>query len=352
VSVRPRLIGLALVAAGLGCGGGGGHAADGGTADAAGVADAAAIDAGPEGDAQPGEACAEALPLALDVDVAGSTDGFGDDLDAACAGGAASAPDAVHVIELGDDKVDLLLEVEVDEEARAPFDAVVSVRAACGMGGPCADAGWGERLEANGQRGTRFVVIDGSAQFGGAPAGAYTLRATTRPIVDERAACDPAGLASRCADDLRCVAGTCVEDDDEVACAAAIDVTDDLADGAHALAGALRTFEADRGHGSCALREDGGAGEARVRFTLEAAADLVATTDLPGTDFDTVLWLEAGCDGEEVACADDVDREARNFKSRLEIDALPAGTYDLVIDASSRLPRRGEFALELTATPP
>lgn len=347
--VRPQLAAAALATALAACGGGGGGASDAGAADGGPTIDAARpIDAAPTTDARIGSSCSLPIELELGVPFAGDSSGFDDALQAGCSPLTAEAPDVVHAIALGADPVDLLVEVEVDEAATPPFDAVVSVRGACGLNGPCADLGYGERLEALAVTGTRFVVVDGTTQFGGASSGAYTLRTATRPVVALDAACDPDGLASRCAKDLRCVGGACVADSPELACAEAIDLTADLADGVAVRDDAIFAWEPDLAQATCAFDLAAGVGERRYRIDVAAPSTLVARTDLGATDVDTVLTLhEATCDGVELACADDIDAEGHVFTSRLEAQ-VAAGTYVLVVDGSSPLPRRGEVHLEVT----
>jgi hypothetical protein len=353
VPVRPQLswalaAAIAQAIAGAACGGGT-SAGDTGPVDAALAGDGPTSDAPITGDARPGESCSTALEVSLGEPYDGDTTGFPVELGAGCSVLASEAPQVVHQIEVGPDDLDLLIEVAVDESSATPFDAVLMVRSACALGGPCADRGWGERLEALAVSNAPFIVVDGTVQHGGQASGAYTLTTATRPIVGEAAACDPAGLASRCAETLRCVSGECVVDSPELACSLAINLTSDLGDGLAARAGAIRVFDPDLQELSCAFDSSARSGVVLYRFQLAAPARLVATTDFPETTFDTVLAVRAAtCDGAELGCADDVDAEGHTFTSRLEIAALPAGAYYLVVDSSSPLPVRGAFRLEVT----
>ncbi len=88
----------------------------------------------------------------------------------------------------------------------------------------------------------------------------------------------------------------------------------------------------------------GGAPEVVATFTLGTARNVTISTDNDGTTFDTILYvlrLDANaCNGEllpaAVACNDDVTPR-RNFTSRLELNALAAGTYLVVVDAYDEL---------------
>ncbi|MBN1947555.1 MAG: PPC domain-containing protein [Bradymonadales bacterium] len=64
---------------------------------------------------------------------------------------------------------------------------------------------------------------------------------------------------------------------------------------------------------------------------LSSASSVVITTE--SSQYDTVLYLRDGCDGEatELACNDD-DRSTGGLHSRIEIVNLPAGSYYLFVD--------------------
>lgn len=104
------------------------------------------------------------------------------------------------------------------------------------------------------------------------------------------------------------------------------------------LDGTLTGYAADE-VGSC-----GGAGPERAyAFTLASRAGLVARS----SGFDTILHLRAGCEGDELACDDDVDTDT-DRGSLLET-ILEPGAYVLFLDAYDA--RVGAFTLELTFTP-
>lgn len=92
--------------------------------------------------------------------------------------------------------------------------------------------------------------------------------------------------------------------------------------------------------GSC-----GGDGAERVfSFTVDAATHFRAVS----TGFDTVLYLRDACEGDELACHDDVDRDT-NRGSILDLELAPGG-YVLFLDSYG--PRVGAFTLTLTFEDP
>lgn len=77
--------------------------------------------------------------------------------------------------------------------------------------------------------------------------------------------------------------------------------------------------------------------EAIVRLRLTSTASVLRiTTDRPGTDFDTILYLHRGCETNReatLACNDD---KGRRGTSTLELKNVPAGDYVIVIDSWNR----------------
>ena len=106
-----------------------------------------------------------------------------------------------------------------------------------------------------------------------------------------------------------------------------------------------QTIEATlTGYGPDEVGSCGGAGPDRAyAFTLPSRARLVARS----SGFDTILHVRAGCDGDELACHDDVDTDT-DRGSRLDA-ILEPGAYVLFLDAYDH--RVGAFTLELTFTP-
>ncbi len=80
------------------------------------------------------------------------------------------------------------------------------------------------------------------------------------------------------------------------------------------------------------------------------ASDLVATTNLPGTLYDTLLYLRSACDAEEIACNDDIDDGTpTSNRSLLSSGPLAAGTDFLFVDGFGD--SDGAFELSVTLTP-
>lgn len=355
-AVISRLTGAALLLAACGSGSG--------TPDA-GAADADTTDARPTPDAPvdavvfdalippQGATCEDPIPLAPGDSTTADTTLFAAALTAPCSLGSSTAREGKFAIDLGETPRDLVVNVEVDEQADPPFDAVVYAYGSCGtpetaLG--CADAGWSERLDVLAASGVVYVIVDGTFQHGGAREGAFTISTAARDIVAENGSCDPAGVTSRCADGFRCIGGTCAADSPEVACAQA--VTLDVSTGSASVTATTFAYAADHYDGSCAYDPDEQLPEHIYAVTVPAGADLVASTDDPLTDFDTYVYMRAGgCTGGEVACNDDVDTQALNLKSTLTASNLAAGTYYLFVDGSSNSPGTGTYRLSVTVTP-
>jgi len=69
-----------------------------------------------------------------------------------------------------------------------------------------------------------------------------------------------------------------------------------------------------------------------VELVVPQESDLVLSTE--GSEFDTVLYIREGCDGEELACADNRSQARGWLDSRLFLMSVPAGTYTIVVDAA------------------
>lgn len=352
-SARPLAVVLAAALAGA-CGSGGTLTPDGAAADGPAAADAPpppidappGVDAAPLPDAAPvppGADCAHAIDLATAVlPFADSTAVATNSAAATCSSATSFSPEHYFFYDVGAVAVDLLVDVVVDEGASPPYDVVVSARTVCSdltSEVACMDAGWGEHLEALGVTGKVSVLVDGSYLSGGMAGGDFSIDVRTRAIAGDGMPCDPAGVLSRCAADLRCDAtsGTCAPTSPELTCAAALDLSADLADGAAAVSGTLLPFDADYFFGACAYDMAAGRPEHVVRFDVAAASALTASTDDPAsTTFDTVLYLRADCTGTtDLACNDDVDPATMQYRSLLSVPVLAPGTYYLFVDTSS-----------------
>ncbi len=333
--------------------------------DAAAPDAALAIDAVPRTDAAPrpdappptlGATCNR--PFVLDTQPAthsADTTGFTNNSLGKCSNGSQLEADAFYRVPLGDTPVDLLATVTVDETVDAPFDVVLYGQTSCGAANTeisCGDSGWGERLELLDVSGEIFLVVDGTAQFGGATEGAYTLDTSTRAIVGDGATCDPAAVTDRCASAFRCAGGTCIADSADLGCSEAEDLTAALAGGPVVVTGTTHTYEGDFYQGSCTATPTADFPERLFRIDVSVASDLDASTDDPATSFDTYLYLRrAACDGTEVECHDDVDVTMFNLRSHLTATALEPDTYYLVLDGSSAAPGTGDYRLTVSLTP-
>jgi hypothetical protein len=300
----------------------------------------------------PGAICQSAIPLQLDTLVLGDTTPLVDALTASCSPGTSVGQDAIYVTNPGATPVDITVTAAVDEMADPVHDVVLHARQDCGNNATelgCIDAGWGERLELLGVSGQLYIIVDATFQFGGEIAGPYTLSTSVRSIVPLGDACDPNGVTSRCESGARCVGTTCVADSPAVACAEAVDLTGQLpAD----LTTTTYAFAADHYEGSCAFDASASFPEHIYRIDLAVESDLDISTDFAETTFDTYLYLRADtCTGAETGCHDDVDPQAVNLKSHLELDNIPAGTYFLFVDGSSASPGTGAYRLSVAATP-
>lgn len=332
-----------------------------GTPDAIAIVDAATIDASqrfdaapildatPRPDAVPGFTCASAVPLVSGASFLGDTELHTDQSSASCSVGSQSARDTAFRLALPSEPTDLIARVTVDPKAVPRFDAVVSVQTSCGdenSEAACSDFDFSEEVEALGLSGDVFIAVDGTSQFGGAPHGAYQLDVFTRSISSAGETCDLQSVTSRCATGLLCEAGICVAESLALAC----NLATELGVGQVTLA-QTHAFQPDLLQGSCAFKAAAGAGEAIYSFTVSQPSSVEITTDLPGTNFDTVLYLLSTCEGSELACADDVNASSGNFRSTLSVPEVPAGDYLLVVDGASIAAASGHFELLLAVTP-
>ncbi len=308
------------------------------------------FDAAPSPDAIPGFICSAPIELLPGGSALGSSSDYVNTTSGSCSVGSQSAKDVLYRVPLPSTPTDLIARVTVDEDASSPFDAVVFIQTTCGdetTEVACSDFGLGESVEALGLTDEAIVVVDGTTQFGGAPDGSYQLDVTTRSIEPELASCDPQGLASRCDTGLLCASGQCQTESAALACSEAVPIVAGIVYQAQ-----THAFQGDLFQGSCAFDTNSGAGEALFAFTLTATSNVEITTDLPGTDFDTVIYLRSACEGEELACADDIDPGSSNFRSRLQASALPAGDYLVVVDGASAAAPNGRVSLRLSVDSP
>jgi cysteine-rich repeat protein len=102
------------------------------------------------------------------------------------------------------------------------------------------------------------------------------------------------------------------------------------------------------GRMSAATSSCGGnaSGEAAHFFTLYIESDVTIRTDLPGTDFDTAVYVRRDCASRasEIGCA-----AAGPLGDTITLEALPAGTYFVFVDGVGGA--SGTYAVEMTARP-
>jgi cysteine-rich repeat protein len=157
---------------------------------------------------------ASAAPLRLGATAGGSTVGGADRYGASCSTDGAS-PERVFAVTVPDGAHDLIVEATPTNFAADAFDLILSVQSECGVATTtrgCADAardGAETVTVRDAAPGTYYVLVDGFQAPRGMPsAGEFTVRARLRSVVGAGAACDPMGVDSRCAGDLRCTAGS------------------------------------------------------------------------------------------------------------------------------------------------
>lgn len=178
------------------------------------------------------------------------------------------------------------------------------------------------------------------------------LEATLAPIVVKTAGqvCDPSGFDT-CVTDAACVTAvngtsTCQAESAARAqqCAQAEVLTLNEGHASHlGIVDGASVWDAPPG---CSTNDPRGRPEAVVLLRLNQDANrVVITTDTPNTNFDTTVYVMSTCSNVgslAVACGDD---GAQTVASTVEMQAVPAGTYAVIIDSFS--PAGGAFGLEV-----
>jgi len=129
-------------------------------------------------------------------------------------------------------------------------------------------------------------------------------------------------------------------------------LTVDVTSGAGSVRGELHEPSLWDAPAGCSSGDPTARPEAAVRFVLAAPASrVVLSTNNAYTNFDSTLYAIAGCAGAPIVawCADDRPTEERSWLATLELRALPAGEYFVVVDAFAAAP--GRFQLDVTVTP-
>ena len=283
-----------------------------------------------------GRTCAQAIDLTNETEpLAASTLGGISQTGTACDSGSDNYPEVYFHFEAGAIPVDLIVDVVVDPNSR--WDAVVTSRSDCARPDSesfCADNGGSQHLEVLGATGEVYLLVDGTDSYMGKSQGSFTIAVHERPIVALGDACDPNGVDNRCSGQTRCEGGTCVATSAALECAGAAPIS--FSGGEATISGVLLPFDPGYFVGSCSFAQDPAAPERIYSFHVDAPATLDADADFSdGTDFDTVLYVTRGsCDGAEVACNDDVNYDAGQFRSHLLTNLQP-GDYFLVVDTAS-----------------
>jgi hypothetical protein len=166
-------------------------------------------------------------------------------------------------------------------------------------------------------------------------------------------ACDTTRV---CRPEMTCISGTCgVSGPVATACGGAIDLMVPAPEGT--ATSITRTGSVGAGRGNfapdCVSNANATAGaETIYAVTVPegVTADLLVTTDLPGTGgSDTIVYVRGACpdSGTELACNDDV--RAMNLRSAVEARDLGAGTYYILVEQYGGL-MSGSAPHELQAT--
>jgi hypothetical protein len=159
-------------------------------------------------------------------------------------------------------------------------------------------------------------------------------------LVPEGSACTSNGR-ERCAPGLFC-AGTCMVD----TCGGA-----ELLSGLNAYVRVPVTTDGTNRHaGTCGEGNDGGARAPEVVYVLRlatAVSNVQISTDNAQTNYDTLIYVRAGCRGAEIACSDDI--ASSNNRTDVSTGPLPPGDYHVFVDGFGR--RSGTAEVTIVVTP-
>jgi hypothetical protein len=184
--------------------------------------------------------------------------------------------------------------------------------------------------------GRYFVVVDGQDTAQG---GNY--EATMRVLLPEGAACDDNNGRDICGPSLGCMSGTCQPE----SCDSAF-----VLGGSSPFVEIADTRTQPNLHGgTCGDGGDGGARGNEMIYRLDLASSVSnvhVSTDSPDTNFDTLVYVRAGCTGTELACNDDATPD--NY-SIVDTGPLTAGSYFIFVDAFG--PQSGLATVTITLTP-
>ncbi len=108
----------------------------------------------------------------------------------------------------------------------------------------------------------------------------------------------------------------------------------ELVDGAASVVGVADGTSLWDAPPGCAANDPRGRPESVLTLELEAPADrVVITTDTPRTDFDTTVYVITPCSADGSAAIACMDDGAQTVASTVELLAVPAGTYTIVVDS-------------------
>jgi hypothetical protein len=323
--VRSGLSFVALAALGCGRFGFEGSPRDG--------ADAPGLDGLPPGDAGTGDCALGALAVPDTGLLSGTTDGRADNAAGSCGGD--GSPEVIYFLEVpaGVARLrfagDLVVAFEATIYARSACAAPTSERACDADSGAGSN---GQLLIDAPEPGPWYLFIDGPAAGAGGDYGA-----AVELVRGAGAACAP-GTLDVCMPEHACEAGLCVP----VSCATPVPYTGSfVVSGDTAGAGNLHA-------GTCGDQGDGGQRAPEAVHLLSLAspvANVRVTTDRPGTDYDTLVYMRVGCSGPEVGCDDDTV----GLTSTFDTGPLAAGDYHIFVDGFSA--RYGPYELAVTVTP-
>ena len=87
-----------------------------------------------------------------------------------------------------------------------------------------------------------------------------------------------------------------------------------------------------------------------LAFRFTAPSDGVYTFDTVGSDYDTLLYVrDGGCSGAELACNDDIDLDASNYQSTVDVVLTTGQAVMVVLDSYSALDV-GSYVLNIAST--
>jgi hypothetical protein len=289
----------------------------------------------------PPEDCAGDVPLAVPANglISGATNGTGDDYAGTCGGG--QAPEVVYEVALTAPVEELLV---ATDRPGTNFDTLIHLRDTCDDGGTelaCDDD------SGNGNRSMLHVGPLAAGRYflfiGGHDNSRGEYEARLQAIVAAGAACSGSSGFYRCAPEHGCLpAPNGITTCQPVGCDAAATYTSSFT-ATGDTTGLLNVHA-----GTCGQGTDGGRRAPEVVYRLDlasAVSNVNVSTINPGTTYDTLIYMRAGCGGAEVGCVDDTS----GVQSMFDTGALAAGTYFIFVDGFADL--FGAYEVTVTVSP-